>query len=204
LAELPKPAVIAESSAPNTIDAPQETLGPLDVITVKVFGAPDLGGDYQVDYEGKLKLPLIDEVDALGQTRLTLAKVLEGKYEESYLQNAEVTILLKSSRDRTFTVDGSVSRPGRYAIENKTSLMEAIATSGGVDQHANLNRVLVFREIDGVRNIAGFSLKDIRDGEMSDPEIIKDDIIVVDGSQIKDGYKELLRSLPLLAFFGPF
>lgn len=201
------PASLSElGEDPNSLKlgSQVQTLGPLDTVSVNVFGAPDLTGTYQIDYAGRLKIPLIDEVDAMGQTRLSLARILEDRLEESYLQNAEVTILVKNSRKNTFAVDGAVARPGRYPIEEATSLMEAVASSGGVDKYANLNRVVVFREIDGKRHIAGFSLREIRDGKMPDPEIRKDDIIIVDGSKINEGYREVLRSLPLLAFFRPF
>jgi len=204
LTELPPQVTTVAGSDVLTSTTARETLGPLDVITVKVFGAPDLSGDYQVDYEGKLKLPLINEVDAMGQTRLSLARVLKSKYEENYLQNAEVTILMKNSRDRTFAIDGSVARPGRYPIKVETSLMEAIATSGGVDEYANLKRVVVFREVNGEKYVAGFNLKSIRDGDTPDPEIAKDDIIIVDGSKLPEARREIISSLPLLAFFRPF
>jgi len=205
LTELPTRVSETENSSGSAgLHSSIETIAPLDLISVKVFGAPELGGDYQVDYAGRLKMPLIDEVDALDQTRSSLARIIEAKLEEKYLQDPEVLILIKTSRDRTFTVDGSVKSPGRYKIENKTTLMEAVAVSGGVDDFANLSRVVVFRDIDGKQHIAGFNLAEIRDGTMPDPEIQKDDIIVVDGSEVREGYKQVLRALPLLAFFRPF
>lgn len=204
LTELPPQVTLVEGKYVANSDTLQETLAPLDVLNIKVFGAPDLGGDYQIDYKGNLKLPLIEEVHALGQTRLSLARVLETKLEESYLQNAEVAIVMKSARFRTFSVDGSIAKPGRYPMKEKTSLMEAIAMSGGVDKYANLNRIVVFREVNDQKYIAGFNLKSIRDGETADPQIEKDDIIVVDGSKLPEARREILSSLPLLALFRPF
>lgn len=188
----------------KTVGAPGERLAPLDIITVSVFGAPDLNGDYQVDFEGKLKMPLIGEVQAAGRTPLGLAGMLEQRYEESYLQNAEVTVLMKEAREQFVTIDGSVAKPGQYPLTGKTTLMQAVALSGGVDEFANLKRVVVFREVDGVRHVAGFNLAEIRDGTFPDPEIMQNDIVIVDGSDLRRDYRDVVRAIPVLTIFRPF
>lgn len=188
----------------QTVGAPGERLAPLDIISVSVFGAPDLTGDYQVDFEGKLKMPLIGEVQAAGRTPLGLAGLLEQKYEESYLQNAEVTVLMKEAREQFITIDGSVENPGQYPLTGKTTLMQAVALSGGIDEFANLKRVVVFREVEGVRHVAGFNLADIRDGTFPDPEIVQNDIVIVDGSNLRRDYRDLVRAIPVLTIFRPF
>lgn len=199
------PTALPTINPVQTVGAPGERLAPLDIISVSVFGAPDLNGDYQVDFEGKLKLPLIGEVQAAGRTPLGLAGLLEQKYEESYLQNAEVTVLMKTAREQFITVDGAVQKPGQYPLTGKTTLMQAVALSGGVSEDtANMKRVVVFREVEGVRHVAGFNLADIRDGTFPDPEIVQNDIVIVDGSNLRRDYRDIVRAIPVLTIFRPF
>jgi polysaccharide export outer membrane protein len=69
---------------------------------------------------------------------------------------------------------------------------------------ANLSRVVVFRTIGGERSVAVFDLKKIRKGTSPDPEIRGNDIVVVDGSQLKGAWREVIGALPGLAIFRPY
>jgi polysaccharide export outer membrane protein len=83
------------------------------------------------------------------------------------------------------------------------TLIQAVALARGTTQDANARRVAVFRTIDGKRQAAAFDLTAIRRGEAPDPQIYPGDIIVVDGSRIKEVQRQVLQSIPLLAIFGP-
>ena len=193
-----------ELSVPDTTLPIQSTdvrIGPMDLIEISVFGAPDLDDSYQVDFEGKLKLPLIGSVHASGLTAAQLAANLETRLSERYLQNADVTVRIAESRKRFMTVDGSVKNPGMYPVEGQLTLMQAIALSGGATESANTRRVVVFRQIEGKRHAAAFDLRDIRRGEAEDPLVYANDIVVMDGSEARRTYGDVLRSVPLLALF---
>jgi polysaccharide export outer membrane protein len=71
-------------------------------------------------------------------------------------------------------------------------------------KYANLGRVAVFRTINGQRNVAVFDLKAIRAGRASDPVILGNDVVVVEGSQLKGTLREVLGALPVLAIFRPY
>lgn len=193
-----------ELSVPDStlpIQSRDVRIGPMDLIALSVFGAPDLDASYQVDFEGKLKLPLIGTVHAAGFTASQLAVDLERRLSEKYLQNADVTVRIEESRERFMTVDGSVKNPGMYPVEGQLTLMQAIALSGGATDSANPRRVVVFRQIEGKRHAAAFDLRDIRRGEAEDPLIYANDIVVMDGSEARRTYGDVLRSVPLLALF---
>jgi polysaccharide export outer membrane protein len=72
-----------------------------------------------------------------------------------------------------------------------------------VTEDANARRVAIFRTINGKREAAAFDLVSIRRGEAEDPSVYPGDVIIVDGSSVKDLQKRLLQSIPLLAIFGP-
>ena len=82
------------------------------------------------------------------------------------------------------------------------TLMQAIALAEGTDEMANAHRVAIFRTIDGVRRAAAFDLVTIRKGQDKDPQVYSGDIVIVDGSAIKEVEKKLL-STPILYFFRP-
>lgn len=176
-------------------------IGPMDLLEISVFGAPDLDNSYQVDFEGNLKMPLIGSFRATGYTASELAVYLEGRLAERFLQDPDVTVRISESQDRVVTVDGSVAKPGLYPVTGQMTLLQAIALSGGPTDSANPRRIVIFRQIEGKRNVAGFDLKAIRAGEAEDPLIYGNDIIVVDGLEARRTYGDFLRSVPLLALF---
>ena len=82
--------------------------------------------------------------------------------------------------------------------------MQAVALAGGTSEDANAHRVAIFRTISGKRQAAAFDLVAIRRGQAEDPQIYPGDVVVVDGSSIKEGFKKVLQSLPVFSIFRPF
>ena len=178
-------------------------IAPMDTVSVKVFKSQDLTGDYQVDLTGHISLPLVGEVEAANLTTAQLDQRLTEKLGEKYFQNPDVSVGIKSSSRRSVTVDGAVKQAGTFPVAGPTSLMQAVALAGGTTEDANARRVAVFRTIGGQRQAAAFDLAAIRHGQSQDPQIYPGDIVVVDGSGVKQGFKQVLQSIPLLAIFGP-
>lgn len=176
-------------------------VAPLDVLEIKVFGVDELNGTYQVDPDGKIKVPLVGIVDAKGYTIFELAHILETKLGESFLQNPQVSIRTTEAFGQQLTVEGAVSKPGMYPVRGRLTLMQAVAISGGPAPSANPNRVIIFRTIEGKRHAAAFDLLKIRAGQSEDPPVYGNDIIVMDGSTLKAGWDVMIRSIPLLGLF---
>ena len=192
-------------------DAPQVAalesgyrIAPMDTVTVKVFKSEDLTGEYQVDLTGHISMPLIGEVDAANLTTAQLDQRLTEKLGEKYFQNPDVAVGIKASSRRSVTVDGAVKQAGSFPIAGPTSLMQAVALAGGTSEDANARRVAIFRTIGGQRQAAAFDLAAIRHGQAKDPEVYPGDIVVVDGSAIKEGFKRIMQSFPLFSIFRPF
>jgi polysaccharide export outer membrane protein len=176
----------------------------MDTVTVKVFKAPDMSGDYEVDLAGHISMPLIGEVEAANLTTAQLDQRLTEKLGEKYLEHPDVAVGVKASSRRAVTVDGAVKSAGTFPIAGPTSLMQAVALAGGTNEDANAHRVAVFRTIGGQRQAAAFDLTAIRHGQAQDPPIFPGDIVVVDGSAIKEGLKRVMQSFPLFSIFRPF
>jgi polysaccharide export outer membrane protein len=202
---IPYDVALARPDAPKA--APFEEvykISPLDTLKIAVFQVPDLSGEFEVDLTGNIALPLIGTVKAVDKTPSTLQTEIAQRLGAKYLQNPDVSVGVKSSSTRTVTLDGAVSYPGMYPVDRTITLLQAIALAKGPSAEANPRRVAVFRTIGGKRMAAAFDLTSIRRGEAEDPSIYSGDIIVVDGSKIKQTQREILQALPILGVFNPF
>lgn len=176
-------------------------LAPLDTVTVSVFQVADISRDYVVDQSGRITMPLIGRVEAVGLGTTQLAGAIEQRLGEKYLRNPNVTVVLKESATRVVTVDGSVRRPGIYPAGGSMTLIQAVALANGPDDLANPRRVAVFRVIGGKRMAAAFDLSSIRRGTDPDPQIYAGDTVIVDGSKVKKAQRDLMQALPLTSLF---
>jgi polysaccharide export outer membrane protein len=179
-------------------------ISPLDKLTIKVFKADDLSGDYDVDLAGHISMPLVGEVQALNLTTAELDQKLTEILGQKYFEHPDVSVSIKESTAHVVTVDGAVKESGQYQVAGPVSLIQAVAMAKGTTDDANARRVAVFRMIDGQRQAAAFDLTAIRRGEAQDPRIYPGDIIVVDGSRMKAVQKQLFQAWPLLSIFRPF
>jgi polysaccharide export outer membrane protein len=178
-------------------------IAPMDTLTVKVFKAEDLSGDYSVDLAGHISMPLVGEVEAANLTTAELDQRLTELLGQKYFEHPDVSVAIKQSTAHVVTVDGAVTQAGQYPVGGQMTLIQAVALAHGTTQDANPRRVAVFRTIGGQRQAAAFDLTAIRRGEASDPQIYPGDIVVVDGSRVKEVQRQLLQTIPLLAIFGP-
>ena len=202
---IPYDVPLGAPDAPRVVPLESDyRIAPMDTITVKVFKAPDLTGDYEVDLTGRISLPLVGEVDAANLTTAQLDERLTTMLGQKYFENPDVSIGVKASTKRAVTVDGAVKQAGSFAVAGNTSLLQAVALAGGTTEDANAHRVAVFRTISGKRQAAAFDLIAIRRGQAPDPQLYAGDIVVVDGSSIKALQKQILGSIPLLSIFRPF
>jgi len=176
-------------------------IAPMDTLTIKVFKADDLSGDYSVDLAGHISMPLVGEVEAANLTTDQLDDKLSKLLGQKYFEHPDVSVAIKQSTAHVVTIDGAVTSSGQFPVAGSMTLIQAIALAKGTTEDANARRVAVFRTIDGQRQAAAFDLTSIRRGEAPDPQIYPGDIIVVDGSKIKAAEKQILQAIPLLYGF---
>jgi len=185
------------------VDLGNYRIGPLDVIRVEVFGASELTREAEVDAAGNFSIPLAGPVEAAGKTPAELATAVATKLQGRYLKNPQVSVNIVKAQSKTFTVDGAVRQPGNYPIVGNMTLQQAIATARGADTAANLNNVVVFRNVANKKVAALFSLKDIRAGRLEDPQVYGNDIIVVGESAARKFLRDFGNMFPVLGQFVP-
>jgi polysaccharide export outer membrane protein len=202
---IPYDRALAAPDEPTIETLPQNyKIAPMDTLTIKVFKADDLSGDYAVDLAGHISLPLVGEVEAVNLTTAQLDQKLTDLLGQKYFEHPDVSVAIKQSTAHVVTVDGAVNQAGQYPIAGPMTLIQAVSLARGTSVDANSRRVAVFRTIGGQRQAAAFDLTAIRRGEAQDPQIYPGDIVVVDGSRIKEVQKQIFQTVPLLSIFRPF
>ncbi|HVB81185.1 MAG TPA: polysaccharide biosynthesis/export family protein [Candidatus Binataceae bacterium] len=117
------------------------TLGSGDKVHVIVFGEQDLTGDYDVDDQGFVALPLIGQVHVGGMTMDQAQQVITQKYGANYLVNPRVSVGVVNYRP--FFILGEVKNPGSYPYVSGMTVLNAIALAGGYTPRGNPNDILV-------------------------------------------------------------
>jgi len=191
--------IIPEVAAP--LENLEYLIGPLDTVSVTVFREPDLSvAEMQVDSSGKLSLPLLGTVVAGGKTADVLASELE-RGLRVYLRNPRVSVAVNSITQKV-TVEGIVNQPGVYDIRGNSSLLEALAMARSPTDVADLDKIFIFRQIDGQMQGARFNLHRIRAGVDPDPVIIAGDRVVVGENALAAAWRAYLSEPVFNAFRG--
>src|SRR5882672_2551596 len=125
----------------------QYKLGPGDKVRVTVFGNDQLSGEFQLDANGVVALPLIGEVDAHGRTTSELAAAVADKLSKDYLKNPQVSVEVIDYRP--FYILGEVKNPGSYPFVNGMRVMNAVALAGGFTYRAREGRMKISRDVHG-------------------------------------------------------
>lgn len=120
------------------------TLGPEDVIEVFVWKEEELSRKVTVRPDGRVALPLAGELEAAGKTPSQLEKEIAERLRE-YIDVPLVTVIVAEINSPKVSVLGEVRRPGRFVISQKTTVLDAIALSGGFTEFARRGDVLVLR-----------------------------------------------------------
>jgi polysaccharide biosynthesis/export protein len=181
-------------------------IGALDKITINVFQMKDLSLEkIQVDASGQLLLPLIGSMQAQGKSASELSKDIAAKLSECCLQNPQVIVQVDEAVSQQITVTGAVMESNVYNLRGRTTLVQAISMAKGPDrQVANLKRVAVYRFANGQRMGALFDVEAIRAGRSPDPEIFGGDTIIVDSSNSRAAWRDIVSSVPFLGVFAAF
>jgi polysaccharide export outer membrane protein len=120
-------------------------LGPGDRIRLTVFRQPDLSGQFAIDGEGYLALPLVGEIPANGLSVRSLEAAIAQRFvEEDLLREPRVAIEVLTYRP--FYVLGEVRRPGEYPYQDGMNVMNAIALAGGFTYRAKPSGLTLVRD----------------------------------------------------------
>jgi polysaccharide export outer membrane protein len=118
------------------------TIGPGDVLRVNVYDNPDLSQEVTVEADGAFSYPLIGRVQAAGLPVRQLESLLAKRFAEGYLVSPQVGVTVTQHKSQQVYVMGAVSKPGPYALQRQTTLLEALSAAGGPTPEAGFEVIL--------------------------------------------------------------
>ena len=167
--------------------AAAQTLQPGDTISVSVYQDPKLDRQIVIGPTGTISFPLAGRIQAQGLTPEALEKALKSKLKDKYTTNPDITVALVASsktedeQKPRFFVTGEVGKPGPYLLTQGTSVMQAIAISGGLGPFAARTRIQIRRKVNGVDSTLLFDYSAFEKGESvdGDVELQPGDVVLV-------------------------
>jgi len=138
-------------SKPSTGDvAPRDyVIGPSDVIEIAVWNNEAVSRTVPVRPDGKISLQLINDVQAAGMTPMQLRESLSQALA-SYVQNPEVSVIVREVHSFKVSVMGEVKEPGRFDLTGRVTVLDVLAMAKGLTQYADKNKIAVLRREQGV------------------------------------------------------
>jgi polysaccharide biosynthesis/export protein len=174
-------AMIRRPSPPPTGSQPDPSylLGPEDQLRISVWDNKELTLDLVVRPDGKISMPLIQDVVAEGLTASQLAANIQNSLS-AFIVNPEVTVIVLQVNAPKYYIIGYVARPGTYPLRSDTSVLQALALAGGLTQYASPRKIKLIRATRGkqeVRKINYYNIID--DGGKGNYLLKSGDTIVV-------------------------
>lgn len=122
-------------------------IGAEDVLEISVWRNQDLSRTVQVRPDGRISVPVVRDIVAIGKTPSQLADELTRKLKE-YVQNPVVAISVRDVNSYNIFLLGEVVKPGKYPLKSKTTLLQGITMAGGFTPIAARNQVVIFRFVE--------------------------------------------------------
>jgi len=160
--------------------APPEVyrIGPEDTLQISVWKNDALTRGVQVRPDGKISLPLLNDVQAAGLSALELRDVLAQKLA-AYMPNPEVSVIVSAIQSFKVSVIGEVGRPGRLELRSWTTVLDALALSGGFTQFASRSKIVILQPDGKTMKRIPFNYNKALDGEQENFYLRNGDIILV-------------------------
>jgi polysaccharide biosynthesis/export protein len=166
------------SQSPLPPDSDKYIIGSEDVLYIQVWKEEALSQTVLVRTDGKISLPLLDDVQAAGLTPLKLKEVLTEKFK-TFVENPLVTIIVREAKSFKVFLSGQVIKPGVFALIGDTTILQVIAMAGGFTEWANQRKVLLIRRENGREVRKTVNYKKIVLGEAENILVKPGDTIIV-------------------------
>lgn len=167
------PTATATAAAPRAatpvvpagvVTPPDYVIGPDDVLNIVFWREQDLSSEVAVRPDGKISLPLLNEIQASGLT----PEQLRGNLTQAanrYVEDPAVTVVVKAINSRKVFITGLVGKPGPYPLSSPTTVLQLIAMAGGVQEYAKADRIVVMRTENGRTVSHKFNYKQVSEGK---------------------------------------
>jgi len=140
-AQGPSASVRGSDAAAN---AAEYRIGPEDLLDIAVWNNTTISRTTPVRPDGKISLPLLNDIQAAGLTPAELRAAIAEKLTE-YMPNPEVSVIVREVNHFKVSVLGEVKKPGRYDFRSQATVLDALAVAGGLSDFASRSRIVILR-----------------------------------------------------------
>jgi len=159
---------------------PADRIGVDDTFEVRVYGEPELTGAFRVASDGTIDYPLVGRVQVSGLRSGEIQGLLVDKLKDRILKDPQVIVTVKDRNSQKVSVLGQVAKPGQVGYYPNMTIVDAIASAGGLTGIAAKNSVNLRREIAGKIEMKVFPVADISEGRSPNVMVLPGDVLVVD------------------------
>jgi polysaccharide export outer membrane protein len=155
-------------------------IGPQDILRIDVWKEAEVSRAVPVRPDGKISLPLLNDVQAAGLTPMQLSGVIADGLKK-YINDPQVTVSVSEINSRRIYVTGEVTRAGAFPLLPNMTVLQALSSSGGFTQFAKLKNIYVLRIEDGKQVKLPFNYKEAVNGKKPEQNVLLQpgDVIVV-------------------------
>jgi len=161
------PAAAVAAAAPRPTDPvvpPGYVIGTDDLLSIVYWKDKDMSADAKVRPDGRIALPLINEVQAAGLTPEQLQKRLTEE-SKKFMEDASITVVVREINSRRVFITGEVNKPGPYPLTSSTTVIQLISLAGGLRDYANAKNIMIMRSEAGRQVALKFNYKDVASGK---------------------------------------
>lgn len=159
-------------------DNDQYVIGPEDVLLIYVWREESITKTVPVRIDGKISLPLVNDIQAAGLTPLQLKEVLTEKLK-GFVESPTITVTVMEANSFKVYVSGEVKNPGIHRIRSEITLVKLIIMAGGFTEWADQKKILIITKEKGAEKRITANYKKIIDGEEPDIVIKRGDTVIV-------------------------
>jgi polysaccharide export outer membrane protein len=163
-------AAPAKSAAPPATQDANYIIGPQDVLDVSVWKEAELTRVVPVRPDGKISMPLLNDVQAAGLTPTQLAAQITTSLKK-FVSDPQVTIIVTQINSQRIYILGEVSRAGAYPLLPNMTILQALSSAGGFTQFANLKKIYMFRMENGKQVKYPFNYKAVVSGKGTEQNV---------------------------------
>lgn len=169
---------VPATAVSGPMDASTYVIGPEDQIQVTVWKEPQLTGPLMVRPDGRISLPLIHDIQAAGFTPTQLSNDIAQRLSK-YLTDPTVEVTVLAVKSKNIYLMGEVGHVGPIPIAPGMTILQAIATAGGLTPYANPKKIYILRGDAGHQKQIHFDYNKAKKGDMQGIELMPGDTIFV-------------------------
>ena len=160
----PSPAKPPVAMPAGAVVPPDYVIGTDDILTIVFWREKDLSSDVVVRPDGRISIPVLQDVHAAGLTPEQLRDSLT-KTAERFVEDPNVTVIVKEINSRRVYITGQVAKAGPYNVTSPMTVVQLIAFAGGLLEYADGKNVRIMRTEDSTPMSYKFNYKEVTEGK---------------------------------------